>query len=218
MEENSPADFFDMMKDLWQSRCGYIHAEKTMTEKDMRSHRTYHLLEANKDKRQLVSVMDRHLFDKKASYFFNSNHDILELWEVKFMTAIRSINTIEHGQCLLPVCRTQQIPRIIIQTLTRDSTMSITQRLERLGNYIQRAKNMCRKCIITNQDPVWNKRLKLTQRCQLKKPRRTNSNMRRTGRNKTARMEDTQLEVEIVENDTEYVHFDNNFKFNSGRS
>ena len=134
------------------------------------------------------------------------------------MTAIRSINTIEHGQCLLPVCRTQQIPRIITRTLTRDSTMRISQRLERLGNYIQTAKNMCRKRTITNQDPVWRKRLKHTQRCQLEKRRRTNSNRSRTGRNKTARMEDTQLEVEVVENDAECVPFDNNFKLNSGRS
>ena len=189
-----------------------------MTEKDMLSHRTYRLLEENKERRQLVSVMDRHLFDKKASYFFNSNHDILELWEVKFKTAIRSINTIEHGQCLLLVCRTQQIPQIITQTQTRDSIMSISQRLERLENYIQSAGNIRKKRTITNQDPVWRKRLKRTQRCQLKKRRRTNSNMRRTGRNKTARMDDTQLEIEAVENDTECVLIYNNFKLNSGRS
>ena len=53
--------FFDLHKDLWRTRCGYIYAEKTMTEKNMLVQRTYRLHENNKHKRELISVLDRHV-------------------------------------------------------------------------------------------------------------------------------------------------------------
>ena len=55
----------------------------------MLSHRTLVLFNETKHKRDLVSVLDRHLFDKEDSYFFKSSKEMLELWGSKIKTAIK---------------------------------------------------------------------------------------------------------------------------------
>ena len=61
--------FFDLLKELWRTRCGYINAEKTMNARDMLTQRTYKLHREYNHKKELVSLLDRHLFDKQESYF-----------------------------------------------------------------------------------------------------------------------------------------------------
>lgn len=60
----------DLIRELWSVRCGYIHAETTMTATQILRQRTKQLHDDNINMRDRISVMDRHLIEKKDSYFW----------------------------------------------------------------------------------------------------------------------------------------------------
>ena len=89
---------FDVTKELWTTRCGYIHAEKTMTERDMLSHRTAQLFRDNHHLRDSLSILDRHLFDKDDKYFYTSSQATLELWETRVTKVLKNRLTRDQDQ------------------------------------------------------------------------------------------------------------------------
>ena len=184
--------FFELLKDLWRTRCGYLYAERTMTEKDMLTHRTYKLHMENNHKKELVSVLDRHLFDKPESYFFSSSKETLELWESKFNKAIKNIANIAHGQCILPTYQMPTPPTAPAELLTMQvHDMSFSQRIRRLDDMIQRTRNKLKHRCPTNLDPVWNKRLKKTHKATMAtKRKRSRSQQRRKPRQRFVQLTD----------------------------
>ena len=145
----------DLLRESWQLRCKFIHAETTMTAREMLSHRTLQLYLENKQHTHLLPARDRHLLDKEGKYFRSATKESLELWES---------NIHEKNQpCIpfAPIVTDRQVVRahIVIQ---KYNETDMTARLQVLDNFIGRARQLKRKHKITNADPTWNKRLRLT--------------------------------------------------------
>lgn len=161
--------FMTMFKEIWGTRCGFINAEKVLTEREMLKHRTYSFFQTNRHHVDSIPIIDRHLFQKSESYFFTSSREILVLWESRAKEAIRNLSKNDPTQpsvsfhALAPQQPIQQIP-----------LPSISQRIQALGDFVMRAKRMRRKRkrMLTNNDPTWNKRLKRTHRLKTMQKRK----------------------------------------------
>ena len=57
----------DLIKELWYIRCGFINAERMLTERDMLSIRALQTFNEYKQRREMIPVIDRHLLEKEAS-------------------------------------------------------------------------------------------------------------------------------------------------------
>ena len=88
----------NILREIWGTRCGYITTEKILTEREMLRHRTFDLFNKNKERKDLLRLIDRHLFDKQDSYFFTSSREMLILWESRVNDALRHIETCEPTQ------------------------------------------------------------------------------------------------------------------------
>ena len=187
-------EFLELLREMWTTRCGYIHAEKIMTAKEMLSHRTLVLFNETKHKRDLVSVLDRHLFDKEESYFFKSSKEMLELWESKIKTALTNIDEREKGQQRLVFYPNPQIITANNKDALIAEEQTIARRLERLGERIEYAKRMRKKRRLTNADCVWNKRLRVT-RMYLDKKKRQMSSLRRMNKKQRGHQENNNNSV-----------------------
>ena len=90
--------FMDLLRELWILRCGFINVERVLTEKDMLSKRTLTLYEKNHHLKDMLPTLDRHLLDKKETYFRTSSKETLEIWEDRVKKALRMINVREDNQ------------------------------------------------------------------------------------------------------------------------
>ena len=156
--------FMDLFRELWQLRCKFIHAETTMTAREMLSHRTLQLYLENKQHTHLLPAIDRHLLDKEEKYFRSATKESLELWESRIKQALKKMDIHEKNQpCIpfAPIVTDRQVERahIVIQ---KYNETDMTARLQVLDNFIRRARQLKRKHKIMNADPTWNKRLRLT--------------------------------------------------------
>ena len=182
-------EFLELLGELWVTRCGYIHAEKTMTEHDMLSHRTLATFNKHKHQRDLISVLDRHLFDKKQTYFYKSTKETLELWELKVTIVLKNMKLRERGQnCISFPSPQQNVVNDNSHPCRNSSAPTIESRLQRLGEYITRAKMMKRRRRITNGDSVWNKRLRLMHK-RITNSKRDPVRKHHTKKNKRVRYE-----------------------------
>ena len=71
----------NLLRQLWQLRCGFIHAESVLIERDLLSKRTLQLFLDKGHLRDMLPLLDRHLLDKNESYFRSSSRETLVLWE-----------------------------------------------------------------------------------------------------------------------------------------
>ena len=168
----------DLLRDLWQTRCGFINAEKIMTETEMLSQRTAQMFRDNKHHRNMLSIMDRHLFDKEEKYFYSSNQATLELWEAKVKKAMKRIFHRDKNQPQLKfnheVEKDKGVEKIKPTNAEKinDVEPTFKKRLARIREFVSRTKNMRKKRKLTNGDPTWSKRLRLTQSIASRKKRR----------------------------------------------
>ena len=73
----------DFIRELWRVRCGYIKAESILTAEQILRQRTKILHDNNVHLKENIGILDRHLLEKKDSYFCTSSVDTLEIWEKK---------------------------------------------------------------------------------------------------------------------------------------
>ena len=175
--------FMDVYKELWQLRCGYINAEVILTEREMLSHRTLQMFLNNRDKKDMLSIIDRHLLNKQESYFRTSSRATLELWESRTKEALQLIKVREGDQTTLTFTaisgsNNRSVSEELISYESqnnvynnRDTSRDLEYRLRSLDEYIQQAQRMKRKRVLTNSDPVWNKRLRTTRKYMATKKR-----------------------------------------------
>ena len=99
----------------------------------------------NKNYKELVSVQDRHLFDKKDNYFYKSKKETLELWELKVNNMLKKINVREKGQ----PCKHFTIPHTnsVVEANNIESNVEPTfeSRLQRIKEFIAKAKRVRKK-------------------------------------------------------------------------
>ena len=137
----------DFIRELWKIRCGYIKAESILTAEQILRKRTQRIHDDNAHRKDSIGVIDRHLFEKNASYFYTLSLDTLEIWERKVKEVLKHVDTVPISQ-----------PTIVetVNNLRRDYI------IPEVGDDSEgiRRKRQARFC--SNMDPVWHKRLKLS--------------------------------------------------------
>ena len=88
----------DIFKELWTTRCGFIHGEGISTAKALRLERIYQLHQTHSNKYELLSIHDRHLLRQKKSYFYKSSTETLIVWEERIKKAINDLNNVSKDQ------------------------------------------------------------------------------------------------------------------------
>ena len=126
----------------------------------------------------MLSIIDRHLFDKEEKYFQSSNQATLELWKAKVKKAMKLIFHRDKNQPQLKFNHEVERDKGFEKTKptdtekTNDVEPTFEKRLARIREFVTRAKNMRKKRKLTNGDPTWSKRLRLTQSIASRKKRR----------------------------------------------
>ena len=94
---------------------------------------------------------------------------MLILWESRAKEALKNLSQKDPGQLLI-LSAVQELT----QQNQQSTLPSLSQRIQALGDFITRARRMRqkRKRMLTNSDPIWNKRMKLTHRIQTLKKRK----------------------------------------------
>lgn len=157
----------DLLRELWLTRCGFINAGRILTEREMLRHRTLQMHRDNIHRRDMLPVLDRNLLQHEESYFLSSSKETLELWESRLKKVFKQLKTPDPSQPL--ISSVHATPPSCTQ---HPSEPTISQRLESLDNYITRMRLLKKKRQMTNQDPTWNKRLKLTAKGIIMKKRK----------------------------------------------
>ena len=140
----------------------------------MLSKRTLTMHNENKHLKDVIPIMDRHLFDKEERYFRTSSKETLKLWEDRAKKVLKTIHERDKNQ---PMILNAATTNTEIHEGNKDHHRGkyldpIEANLQRLGNYIANAKRLRRKRPLSNADASWNKRLKLTHRVQSMKKRK----------------------------------------------
>ena len=137
----------DLTRELWTIRCRYIHAESVLTANQIQSQRARQLHEDNVHMREQFPIIDRHLLNKKDSYFSTASIDTIEVWEGRVKRALKLLNDVPKFQAILAAeFNFTKRAYIIPEEMDGDSTT------------IKKRKMQFR----SNMDPTWHKRLKLT--------------------------------------------------------
>ena len=136
----------DFIRELWTIRCGYIKAESILTAEQILRQRAKKLYDENVKLRDQIPIIDRHLLDKKNTYFMTSSIDTIEIWERKVKDALKQIDTVPTNQ-----------PSIAagINSMRRDYVIFEDD----MGEDTDRRKRKARFC--SNSDHTWHKRLKM---------------------------------------------------------
>lgn len=127
----------NILKEIWGTRCGYITTEKILTEREMLRHRTLDLFNKNKERRDLLPLIDRHLFDKQDFYFYTSSRETLTLWESRVKDALRQIGTREPTQPTLSF-----VTPLPDETVQHRMEPSLSQRIQVMDEFLLRARRM----------------------------------------------------------------------------
>ena len=137
----------DFIRQLWKIRCGYISAESVLTAEQILRQRTRQIHDRNAHMKEKIVVIDRHLLEKKESYFYSSSIDTLEIWERKVKDVLKNIDNIPHSQPTIAAT---------INTMRRDYIIrEVEDEHAETGN--KRRAQFC-----SNMNPIWHKRLKLS--------------------------------------------------------
>ena len=141
----------DFIRELWQVRCGYIKAESILTAEQILRQRTKILHDNNVHLKQNIGILDRHLLEKKDSYFCTSSVDTLEIWERKIKEVLKHMDHVPESQPTIAAT---------INTLKRNYIIHDDDNMENAS--VKRRARFC-----SNMDPVWHKRLKMSYKYDL---------------------------------------------------
>ena len=190
----------ELIRELWTLRCGFINAESILTERDMISKRTMAMYNENKHLKDMIPIIDRHLFDKNERYFYTSTHETLVIWEERAKKVLKQLGKRDDDQPVITNALTIRQP-----TYTRDPIDANKQyldpmeaNLQRLGNFIANAKRLRRKRPISNADTSWNKRLKLTHKNQSMRKRKPKRKYVRRKRRRLLNSENDTCTIPVI--------------------
>ena len=146
---------FVALRELWKTRCDFIHAETILTERDMLTRRTLQYFRDHLHLIQLIPLIDRHLFNKKENYFMTSSKETLDLWETRARDAIKLINAREPSQPTIDsIIRTIAEAPITI-TFQKAPSNTCEKQYDKSNNKKKRAgKKRGSTEIMTHPDPV----------------------------------------------------------------
>ena len=154
----------DFGRELWKIRCGYINAETILTSTQILRQRTQKMHNENNQKKELVPIIDRHLFEKDDAYFLNSSTETLEIWESKAKEALRKLDDAPHDQPTMAAT----MNRIRREYIIPDEVDT---------DHAPRKKRKHQFC--SNPDPIWHKRLKISYIHQRQRKRKKHRRVRR---------------------------------------
>ena len=92
----------NFIKELWNLRCGFINAERVLTERDILCRRTLRTFLEHKENKDLIPILDRHLLEKDESYFWKSSTETLVIWKGRMKNVLKSVSTRDVHQPCLP--------------------------------------------------------------------------------------------------------------------